>query len=80
MWIIALFGASSAFIEYTLAQLYKKKGKDSFIGGPAQYMRNGLKKPWMGALFAVLISITFGFALNSVQRNTISAAVEHAFG
>ena len=80
MWIIALFGASSAFIESTLAQLYKKKGKDSFIGGPAYYMRNGLKKPWMGALFAVLISITFGFAFNSVQSNTICAAVEHAFG
>ncbi len=80
MWIIALLGASSAFIESTLAQLYKKKGKDSFIGGPAYYIRDGLKKPWLGALFAVLISITFGFAFNSVQSNTICAAVEHAFG
>lgn len=80
MWIIALLGASSAFIESTLAQLYKKKGKDSFIGGPAYYMRTGLKKPWLGAVFAVLISITFGFAFNSVQSNTICAAVNHAFG
>lgn len=80
MWIIALFGASSAFVESTLAQLYKIKGKDSFIGGPAYYMRNGLKKPWMGALFAVLITITFGFAFNSVQSNTLCAAFEGAFG
>lgn len=80
MWIIALVGASSAFIESTLAQLYKKRGKDSFIGGPAYYMRDGLKKPWLGAVFAVLISITFGFAFNSVQSNTICAAVDHAFG
>lgn len=80
MWVIALLGASSAFVESTLAQLYKIKGKDSFIGGPAYYMKKGLKKPWMGMLFAVLITITFGFAFNSVQSNTICAAIEHAFG
>ena len=75
MWIIALLGASSAFVESTLAQLYKEKGKESFIGGPAYYMKKGLKKPWMGILFAILITITFGFAFNSVQSNTICAAV-----
>lgn len=80
MWIMALLGASSAFIESSLAQLYKTKGKDSFIGGPAYYMKKGLGLPWMGALFAVLISITFGFAFNSVQSNTICAAWQGAFG
>ncbi|MDE6347682.1 MAG: alanine:cation symporter family protein [Bacteroides sp.] len=80
MWVIALFGASSSFVESTLAQLYKIKGNDSFIGGPAYYMRQGLKRPWMGALFAVLITITFGFAFNSVQSNTLCAAFEGAFG
>ncbi len=80
MWIIALLGASSAFVESTLAQLYKIKGKDSFIGGPAYYMKNGLGMRWMGVLFAVLLSITFGFAFNSVQSNTICAAWESAFG
>ena len=60
--------------------MYKIKGKDSFIGGPAYYMRKGLKQPWMGALFAVLITITFGFAFNSVQSNTLCAAFEGAFG
>ena len=46
MWVIALLGASSAFIESTLGQLYKIRGKDSFIGGPAYYMKKGLKQPW----------------------------------
>lgn len=80
MWVIALLGASSAFIESTLGQLYKIRGKDSFIGGPAYYMKTGLKQAWLGMLFAVLISVTFGFAFNSVQSNTICAAAEHAFG
>lgn len=79
MWIIALLGASSAFVESTLAQLYKRKGKDSFIGGPAYYMERGLGLRWMGIFFAILISITFGFAFNSVQSNTICAAWEGAF-
>lgn len=79
MWLIALLGSSSAFVESTLAQLYKEKGKDSFIGGPAYYMLQGLGLRWMGVLFAVLISITFGFAFNSVQSNTICAAWEGAF-
>ena len=80
MWLIALLGSSSAFVESTLAQLYKVKGKDSFIGGPAYYMERGLGWRWMGVLFAVLISITFGFAFNSVQSNTICAAWENSFG
>lgn len=79
MWIIALIGASSAFIESTLAQLYKTKGKNSFIGGPAYYMLYGMKCKWMGVLFAVLITLTFGFAFNSVQSNTICEAMNQAF-
>ena len=79
MWIIALLGSSSAFIESTLAQLYKVKGKTSYIGGPAYYMKKGLKQPWMGVLFAILIIFTFAFAFNTVQSNTICAAFEQAF-
>ena len=78
MWVIALVGAASAFVESTLAQLYKRRGRDSFIGGPAYYMERGLGRRWMGVLFAVLISVTFGFAFNSVQSNTICAAWEGA--
>ena len=55
MWVIALVGAASAFVESTLAQLYKRRGRDSFIGGPAYYMERGLGRRWMGVLFAVLI-------------------------
>lgn len=80
MWIIALLGSASAFVESTLAQLYKRKGKESFIGGPAYYMRYGLGLNWMGILFAILISVTFGFAFNSVQSNTICAAMQGSFG
>ncbi|MCF2592682.1 alanine:cation symporter family protein [Bacteroides caecigallinarum] len=79
MWIIALLGASSAFVESSLAQLFKIKSKHSYIGGPAYYMEKGLKKRWIGVLFAILITITFGFAFNSVQSNTICAAFDSAF-
>ena len=79
MWVIALLGASSAFVESTLAQLFKVRSKHSYIGGPAYYMEKGLKKRWMGIIFAILITITFGFAFNSVQSNTICAAFDSAF-
>lgn len=79
MWVIALFGSASSFIESTLAQLYKRKSGETFIGGPAYYMQYGLGKRWMGVIFSVLISITFGFAFNSVQSNTICAAWNGAF-
>lgn len=82
MWIIALFGAANAFVESTLAQLYKSKseGDGLYIGGPAYYMQRGLGKRWLGVIFAVLITITFGFAFNSVQSNTICAAFDKSFG
>ena len=80
MWLIALLGSASAFIESTLAQIYKVKDGDSFRGGPAYYMEKGLKKKWMGVLFSILIIICFGFAFNSVQSNTIAAAFQSSFG
>lgn len=80
MWLIALIGSASAFIESTLAQIYKEKGKKSYIGGPAFYMKKGLKKKWMGVLFALIILVTFGLVFNSVQANTISLAFEQSFG
>lgn len=80
MWVIALIGSASGFVESTLAQIFKRKSKDSFIGGPAYYMQYGLKKRWFGVIFAVLITVTFGFIFNSVQANTISIAFNEAFG
>ncbi|MDE5656125.1 MAG: alanine:cation symporter family protein, partial [Muribaculaceae bacterium] len=75
MWVMALLGAASAFVESTLAQLYKvPDGHGGFRGGPAYYILHGLKSRRWAVLFAVLISVTFGFAYNSVQSNTIAEA------
>lgn len=80
MWIIALLGAANAFVESTLAQLYKRRSADSYIGGPAYYIEWGLRCRPMAILFSVLTIVTFGFAFNTVQSNTLCEAVENAFG
>ncbi|WP_422659676.1 alanine/glycine:cation symporter family protein [Paenibacillus sp. EC2-1] len=82
MWIIAIIGSASSFIESTLAQIYKIKDHKTggFRGGPAYYMQLGLNKRWMGALFAVLITLSFGLVFNAVQSNTITIAFENSFG
>ncbi len=80
MWVMALFGAATAFVESTLGQLYKLRHSESFIGGPAYYIQRGLHCRWMAVLFAILITVTFGLANNSVQANTICGAMEGAFG
>ena len=80
MWIIALIGSASSFIESTLAQIYKVKDGDSFRGGPAYYIEQGLNKKWLGITFAVLITISFGFVFNAVQANTVATAFNSAFG
>ncbi|MFI3322323.1 MAG: alanine/glycine:cation symporter family protein [Rikenellaceae bacterium] len=75
MWLIAIIGSASSFAESTLAQLYKRRQDDgTYVGGPAYYMETGLGKRWMGVLFAIIISITFGLFFNSVQSNTIALA------
>ncbi|MBA4549189.1 alanine:cation symporter family protein [Thermoactinomyces intermedius] len=80
MWLIAIIGSASAFIEATLAQVYKVKDGDTFRGGPAYYMEKGLNKRWMGILFAILITLCFGLVFNSVQANTITVAFESTYG
>ncbi|MBS5306241.1 MULTISPECIES: alanine/glycine:cation symporter family protein [Clostridium] len=80
MWLIALIGAASSFIESTLAQIYKVKDGHTFRGGPAYYMEKGLKKRWMGVTFALLITIAFGLVFNSVQANTITLSLNNSFG
>ncbi|MGL5123825.1 MAG: alanine/glycine:cation symporter family protein [Fusobacteriaceae bacterium] len=79
MWIIAIIGGASSFVESTLAQIYKVKDGEGFRGGPAYYMERALNKKRMGIGFSILISITFGLIFNSVQSNTISLAFEQAF-
>ena len=80
MWLIAPIGSASAFIEATLAQVYKVKDGDTFRGGPAYYMEKGLNRRWMGILFAILITLCFGLVFNSVQANTITVAFESTYG
>ena len=79
MWVMALLGASTAFMEATLAQLFKRKGEDSFYGGPAYYMQYGLKRRWMGILFAIFIIYGFGLANQIVQSNTLCDALSNSF-
>ena len=79
MWVIALLGSATAFIESTLAQLYKRRHADSFIGGPAYYILHGMHCKWMARLFAVLITMTFCMAYISIQSNTICGAMQKAF-
>ena len=79
MWLIALIGSSTAFVESTLAQLFKIRSKESFIGGPAYYIQKGLHNRWMACLFAILMILTFGLSYNSIQSNTICSAMYEAF-
>lgn len=80
MWLIAIIGMATAFIESTLAQVYKVKDGDTFRGGPAYYMEKALGLRKLGIVFAVLLAITFGFIFNSVQSNTIAHSFASAFG
>mgnify|MGYP002625162081 FL=1 len=80
MWVIALLGSATAFVESTLGQLFKQRHRESFIGGPAYYIEKGLRCRWLAIVFAVLITITFGLSYNSIQSNTICGAMHEAFG
>lgn len=80
MWLIALIGSASSFVESTLAQIFKIKDGEGFRGGPAYYMEQGLKSKGMGIAFSILITICYGFIFNAVQSNTITAAFNNAFG
>lgn len=81
MWLIAIIGSATGFIESTLAQVYKvENGKGGYRGGPAYYIKNALGQKGVAIFFAILISITFGLIFNSVQANTISLAIHAAFG
>ncbi|NAW67684.1 alanine/glycine:cation symporter family protein [Photobacterium halotolerans] len=80
MWVMALLGMATAFVESTLAQVYKVKDVDGqYRGGPAYYMEQGLGARWMGTLFSVCLIIAFGLVFNAVQANTITAALNHSF-
>ncbi|WOE32724.1 MULTISPECIES: alanine/glycine:cation symporter family protein [unclassified Acinetobacter] len=82
MWLTAFLGMSSAFVESSLAQLFKIKDHHNqrFRGGPAYYITQGLKQKWLGIVFAITLILTYGFAFNAVQANAVTVATSEAWG
>ncbi|MBT1702892.1 alanine/glycine:cation symporter family protein [Chryseosolibacter indicus] len=83
MWAVAFLGASSAFIESTLAQIYKRNEKGLYRGGPAFYIEKGFKNKSIGKVYAIIFAIATilatGLLLPGVQANSIASAVHNAF-
>lgn len=79
MWVTAFIGGASAFIESTLAQVYKEKDGDTFRGGPAYYIEKALNKRWLGIIFSCLLIACFIFGFNPLQAYNVSSAVEYYF-
>ena len=73
-------GAASAFIESTLAQIYKQKDGEIFKGGPAYYIERAMKARWLGVIFAILLILTFAFGFNGLQAYNIASSLEHYAG
>ncbi|MFJ7308794.1 alanine/glycine:cation symporter family protein [Peribacillus frigoritolerans] len=80
MWAIAFIGAASAFVESTLAQIYKVKQDGQYRGGPAYYIEKGMGVKWFAVLFAFAALIAMAILMPGVQSNSIAAGVENAFG
>lgn len=80
MWLFAIVGGATAFVESTLGQLYKVKDKatGAFRGGPAYYIEKGLEKRWLAILFVIAITFTYGFVFNMVQANSITETTSQA--
>lgn len=79
MWIIAFFGAGSAFVEATLAQIYKVNHNGQFRGGPSYYIEKGLRCKWLAVLFAVCSVVACGLFMPPVQSNGIAIAFANSF-
>lgn len=77
MWIMAVIGGASAFIESTLAQVYKERDGKIFKGGPAYYIQRALGARWLGIIFSILLILTFAFGFNGLQSYNISSAFEY---
>lgn len=79
MWVVAFMGASTAYVEATLGQIYKEVRGGEYRGGPAYYIKKGLGIKWYATLFAVITIISCVFFLPGVQSNSASAAMKLAF-
>ena len=73
MWLIAIIGSASAFIESTLAQIYKKKGADGCYGGPAYYIEAALKSRPLAMIFSVLLILTYGVGFNMLASYNLQS-------
>jgi AGCS family alanine or glycine:cation symporter len=80
MWMVAFLGASSAFVESTLGQVYKEKLNGEYRGGPAFYIERGLGMKWYAILFAIVTVFACGLLLPGVQANSIASSVQTAMG
>lgn len=80
MWLIALLGGASAFIETTLAQIYKEKDGDTFRGGPAYYIEKVIGKRWLGMIFSCLLIACFAFGFNPLQAFNVRSAIDYYTG
>ncbi|WP_264185890.1 alanine/glycine:cation symporter family protein [Rossellomorea aquimaris] len=80
MWTIAFIGASSAFIESTLAQIYKVKQDGEYRGGPAYYIEKGIGWKWYAVLFSFATLLAMSILMPGIQSNSIALGLENAFG
>lgn len=80
MWLVAFLGASSAFVESTLGQVYKEKIDGQYRGGPAFYIEKGLGMKWYAWLFALTTVVATGVLLPGIQANSIANSMQSAFG
>jgi AGCS family alanine or glycine:cation symporter len=81
MWLVAFLGASTSFIESTLAQIYKEKDeRQQYRGGPAYYIEKAMGLRWYAWLFALVTVLATGFLLPGVQANAIAASLDTALG
>ena len=80
MWVVAFLGASTAYVESALGQIYKEEDEGQFRGGPAYYFEKALGQKWYAWIFAISTIIAVGLLLPTVQSNAIGAAVELALG
>lgn len=73
MWLIAIIGGASAFVESTLAQIYKKRGRDGAYGGPAYYIEATLKSRTLALIFSVFLILTYGFGFNMLASYNLQS-------
>lgn len=80
MWVVAFLGASTAYVESTLGQIYKEVDAGQYRGGPAYYIEKAMGQKWYAWIFAISTIIATGLLLPGVQSNSIGNAAELAFG